>query len=178
MDHIRANPGFPGRCVSCTKQKNGSSEIGRFEDTSHAVSRLLSPPSADVDLQMLDHVAQDKEKIMLKKTTFAVVARIRGVPEKADELRRRLLDLVRLTRNENGCLSCDMIQNGCDLTEFTLLEEWSQEKEYKAHFSTDRIQDAMKLIPSLLSRELDSHKHVLRPNSVRYGTNSYCLAIS
>ena len=115
---------------------------------------------------------------MLMKTTYSVVARIRGLPEKADELRRRLLDLAMLTRNERGCLSCEMIENGCDSTEFTLLEEWSQEKEHKAHFRTDLIQNAMKFIPSLLSEELDCCRHVLRPNSVRYGTNSYCSATS
>jgi len=119
-----------------------------------------------------------KENIMLKKTTFAVVARIRGLPEKVDELRRCLLDLVRLTRNESGCLSCELIENGCDPTEFTLLEEWLDERVYNAHFGADSIQNAMKFLPNLLSGELDLHRHVLRLNAVRYGTNSYSLAMS
>jgi len=114
---------------------------------------------------------------MLKKTTFAVVARIRGLPEKADELRRRLLDLVRLTRNESGCLSCEMIENGCDSTEFTLLEEWLDEQVYNAHFGANSIQNVMKFFPNLLSGELDLRKRVLRLNGIRYGTNSYCLAV-
>jgi len=124
-----------------------------------------------------DCFAQDKENIMLKKTTFAVMARIRGLPAKADELRQRLLDLVSLTRNESGCLSCVMIENGCDSTEFTLLEEWSDEEAHNAHFGTNRIKHAMKFFPSLLSGELDLSKHVLRLNAVRYGTNSYSLAM-
>jgi quinol monooxygenase YgiN len=114
---------------------------------------------------------------MLKKTSFAVVARIRGLPEKADELRHRLLDLVRLIRNESGCLSCEMIENGCDSTEFTLLEEWLDEETYNAHFGTNPIRNAMKFFPNLLSGELDLRKHVLRLNAVRYGTNSYSLAV-
>ncbi len=28
MDHFWTNTRFPGRCVSCTRQTNGSSEIG------------------------------------------------------------------------------------------------------------------------------------------------------
>ena len=109
-------------------------------------------------------------------TTFAVMAKIRGLPEKADELRLRLIDLVRLTRNENGCLSCEMIENGCDATEFTLLEEWSNEDAHNAHFGTSRIKNVLKLLPNLLSGELDLRKHILRLNAVRYGTNSYSQA--
>lgn len=114
---------------------------------------------------------------MLIKTTFAVMARIRGLPEKADELRQRLLDLARLTRNESGCLSCEMIENRCDSTEFTLLEEWLDEEVYEAHFSTNLIQSALRFLPNLLSGELDLRKRILRFNTVRYGTNSYCLAV-
>jgi quinol monooxygenase YgiN len=112
-----------------------------------------------------------------KSNSFGVIARIRGLPERADELRQRLLELVRLTRDENGCLSCEMIENSCDSTEFTLLEEWSQEEEHNSHFGTDLIQNEMKFFPGLLSGELDLSKHVLRLNSIRYGTNSYCLAV-
>ena len=112
-----------------------------------------------------------------KRSSFGVLARIRGLPERADELRRRLYELVSLTRREDGCLSCEMIENGSDSTEFTLLEEWLNEKAHDAHFGTGPIQNAMKAVHRLLSRELDSRKHLLRANSVRYGANSYCLAV-
>ena len=112
-----------------------------------------------------------------KSNSFGVFARIRGLPEKADELRQRLLELVSLTRAENGCLSCKMIENGCDSTEFTLLEEWSDEEAHNVHFGTNPIQNAMEFFPGLLSSELDFRKHLLQLNSVKYGTNSYCLAV-
>ena len=117
-----------------------------------------------------------RERCELKKTSFAVVARMRGLPDKADELRRRLLDLARLTQRETGCLSCEMIENGCDSTEFTLIEEWLNEEVHNIHFGATAIRSAMKFIPNLLSGEIDLHKHVLRLNAVRYGTNSYSLA--
>jgi quinol monooxygenase YgiN len=113
-----------------------------------------------------------------KNSSFGVIARIRGLPENADELRHRLRELVNLTRAENGCLSCKMIENDCDSTEYTLLEEWLDEEAHNAHFCTSLIQNAMKFFPSLLSAELDPRKHVLRLKSIRYGTNSYCLAVS
>lgn len=112
-----------------------------------------------------------------RSTGFGVVARMRGLPEKADELRGRLQDLMGLTRHEAGCISCEMIENGCDSTEFTLLLEWSDEASHNAHFGTKLIQNAMQFLPKLLSRDLDLRKRVLRWNSVRYGTNSYCLSL-
>ena len=112
----------------------------------------------------------------IKNDNFGVFARVRGMPDKADELRRRLRELVELTRAESGCLSCDLIENRCDSTEFTLIEEWSLEKDHSAHLATDRIHNAMKYFAGLLTAELDLSRYVLRPNSVKYGTNSYCLA--
>ncbi len=123
-------------------------------------------------------MSEDREKIILRTRdgNFGVVARMRCLPEKADELRRRLHDLMGLTQHENGCISCEMIENGCDSTEFTLLEEWSDERAHNAHFATNLIRNALAFLPNLLSGELDLNKHVLRLNAVRYGTNSYCLA--
>jgi len=111
--------------------------------------------------------------IRIKRNSFGVIARIRGLPEKADELRRHLLALVKLTRNENGCLSCEMIENEYDSTEFTLIEKWSNEETHNAHFSAILIQNAMKMFQGLLSGELGIRKQILRLHAVRYGTNSY-----
>lgn len=117
---------------------------------------------------------------MLRKgnSRFGVIAHIRGLPGKADELRRRLNDLACLTRREHGCISCEMVENGCDSTEFTILEEWSDEEAHNIHFETNRIRKALQYLQNLLSAELELHKYVLRLNSIRYGTNSYCLAVS
>ena len=114
--------------------------------------------------------------LRIRKSGFTVFARIRGQPEKADELRQRLHELVSLTRAENGCLSCEMIENYCDSTEFTLLERRSDREAQRSHFSTRLIQNTMHSLLDLLSKDLDYRKHVLRLNAVKYGTNSYCLA--
>ena len=116
--------------------------------------------------------------IRITRGSFGVIARLRGLPDKADELRRRLQDLTRLTRDQAGCISCEMIENGCDSTEFTLLEEWSDAAAHKAHFGTILIQNILRFLPLLLTRELDLRKHILQLNVVRYGTNSYCVALT
>jgi len=112
----------------------------------------------------------------IRSDKFGVLVRMRGIPAKTDLLRERLCELAKLTRAEAGCLSCEMIENQCDATEFTLLKEWSLETDHVAHFVSGGIREAMRRFTGLLTTELDLHKHVLRPNSIRYGTNSYCLA--
>ena len=154
MGHIRANPGLSGRRASGTLQTTRASQNGLLE------------------------VERNTEKMIsrAKNNNFGVFARIRGLPDSADELRKRLQELVELTRAQSGCLSCDLIENRCDSTEFTLLEEWLLEKDHSAHLVTDRIRTAMKGVAGLLTTELDLRKHVWRLNSIKYGTNSYCLA--
>jgi len=116
--------------------------------------------------------------IRKKNNRFGVIVHIRGLPEKVAELRRHLINLTVLIRNEDGCISCEMIENGCDSTEFTLLEEWSDMEAHDVHFKTEGIKNAMKCMAALLSDEVDRCKHVLRLNSIRYGTNSYCLVVN
>lgn len=110
---------------------------------------------------------------MAERSTFGVVARLRGFPGKALELRERLAELNRLTRNERGCLSCELVEDDSDPTEFTLLQEWEDEGAHVAHFSARCVQDAMRFLPDLLSGDYDPHKYVLQLNTVKYGTNCY-----
>ena len=116
---------------------------------------------------------------MLKTRTsiFGVVAHLRSLPEKVDELRRRLLDLTCLTQLENGCISCEMIENRSDSTEFTLLVKWSNKEAHSTHFTTNLIQNALQSLSNLISNDLGFREHISRLNMVRYGTNSYCLEV-
>jgi len=112
-----------------------------------------------------------------KRSSFGVIARIRGLPEKADELRKRLFALAKLTQSEKGCLSCEVIENGYDSTEFTLIEKWSNEKAHDTQNRTEPIQKIMNAVRRLISKDLDKRTFELKSNSVRYATNSYCLAV-
>ena len=112
-----------------------------------------------------------------KRSSFGVLARIRGLPERADELRHRLRELAKLIQTRSGCLSCELIENSYDSTEFTLLEEWSDEIAHDTQLKTEPIQKIMKAVRRLISSELDKRTLELQSNSVRYAANSYCLAI-
>ncbi len=113
----------------------------------------------------------------IQKGSFGVVAHIRSLPTKVDELRRQVLDLVSLTQHEDGCISCEMIENENDPGEFTLLEKWSNEGTHHVHFTTGSIRDALQALSDLLSNDLGVRKHLSRPNTARYGTNSYLLEV-
>ncbi len=115
--------------------------------------------------------------LRIKSDNFGVLARIRGLPAKTDELRDRLRELVKVIQIQIGCLSCELIENSCDSTEFTLLEEWSNKNAHDAHLKTEPIQKVMKTVRRFISSELDSRRHVMQANSVRYAANSYCLAV-
>ena len=115
--------------------------------------------------------------LRIKSDNFGVLAKIQGLPAKADELRERLRELVQLVKTQIGCLSCELIENSCDSTEFTLLEEWSNEKAHEAYLRTEPFQNIMKTIRRLVSSEMDYRKQMLQANSVRYAVNSYCLAV-
>jgi quinol monooxygenase YgiN len=104
---------------------------------------------------------------------FGVVAHLQALPNQADELRSRLHELTGLTRHEAGCVSCEMIENRCDSTEFTLIQEWSDERAHDAHFAADPIQTALQFLPTLLTQELGPRRRMQRMNLVRYGVNSY-----
>jgi quinol monooxygenase YgiN len=126
-----------------------------------------------------ERIALQAEERMRRKRriSFGVVARIRCLPENARELRGRLIELMKLTENEKGCISCEVIENDYDSTEFTLIEEWSNEQAHRAHFGSSLIRKALAFLPKLLSRDLDLRTYVMRFNSIKYGTNSYSLAM-
>jgi quinol monooxygenase YgiN len=112
-----------------------------------------------------------------RTSIFGVVAHLRSLPGKVDELRKRLLDLACLTQRENGCISCEMIENKSDGNEFTLLEKWSNKEAHKTHFTTNLIQNSLQSLANLLSNDLEFREHISRLNTVRYGTNSYYLEV-
>jgi quinol monooxygenase YgiN len=114
---------------------------------------------------------------MQNKDCFGVVAHIKSPPTNVGELRRLMLDLVSLTQHEDGCLSCEIIENENDPGEFTLLERWSNEVTHHVHFTTSSIRDALQALSGLLSKDLGARAHLSRPNTTRYGTNSYLLEV-
>ncbi len=154
MDHIGSHSRFPRRRSGCAQQTDRASKNWLYKIVAGTKATMLQA----------------------QRNSYGVLVRMRGCSASTDELRRCLLDLVSLTQNERGCLSCELIENRRDSTEFTLLEEWSSELAHSVHFETSEIQVTLRCLSDLVSGEVDLRKHVLQSNIVRYGTNSYCLA--
>ncbi|MFQ5657244.1 MAG: putative quinol monooxygenase [Candidatus Methylomirabilales bacterium] len=95
------------------------------------------------------------------KGSLRVIARLKARPEKVNELSAVLMGLIAPTRQEPGCITYEMLQNKQDPTEFTFVEEWTDEAALVSHFGTSHIQDALKKLPDLLAEELDLRRYVL-----------------
>jgi len=72
-----------------------------------------------------------------------VVARISALPDKVEQVRLILSELVEPTRRESGCISYELLQNNEDPTDFTFVEEWESDSSVAAHLATLHLQKAV-----------------------------------
>jgi quinol monooxygenase YgiN len=71
--------------------------------------------------------------------TLRVVAHLPAKPDKVEETREALTSLIAPTRAETGCIVYDLMQNDADPTDFTFVEEWTNNDALDAHLQTDHI---------------------------------------
>jgi quinol monooxygenase YgiN len=67
-------------------------------------------------------------------------ARFQAKPEKLEELRTRLLEMVTLTTKEEGCLFYNLHVDRTDPTIFYFLEGWINQAALNFHDSTPYVQ--------------------------------------
>lgn len=67
-------------------------------------------------------------------------ARFQAKPEKLEELRTRLLEMVTLTTKEEGCLFYNLHVDRTDPTIFYFLEGWINQEALNFHDSTPYVQ--------------------------------------
>jgi len=98
----------------------------------------------------------------MARKTVRVVARIVAKPDKVEELRSVLLDLVGPTRKETGCISYQLLQNKSDPTDFTFVEEWASDPAIDDHFTTPHVNEALsKAAASLLASDPDIRRYFI-----------------
>src|SRR5213596_2755237 len=93
--------------------------------------------------------------------TLRVVARIVAQPDHVDEVRSFLMELIEPTRNEQGCISYELLQNKSDPTDFTFVEEWERDAALNTHMQTDHIQKAIANVTGLITAAPDIRKYSL-----------------
>lgn len=91
--------------------------------------------------------------------TIRVVARVIALPDRIEQLKTVLSQLVTPTRAETGCLQYDLFQNQQDPTDFTFIEEWETETALSNHLQSEHIQIAYQQVEGLVAAEPDIRRY-------------------
>jgi quinol monooxygenase YgiN len=84
-----------------------------------------------------------------------LVAVFQARPETADELRQRLIEMVRYTRVEPGCLRYDLHQDHDDPCRFAFIETWASPAALAIHDQTDHVRSIYADLPRLTAGPLE-----------------------
>jgi len=87
----------------------------------------------------------------VSKTTLRVVAHLVALPNKLEELKLVLIDMVKPTRQELGCIQYELLQNHEDPTGFVFIEQWESKALLNAHLDSPHISEAERKMDGLLA---------------------------
>lgn len=76
-------------------------------------------------------------------SSLQVVVRIIARPDKVQEVRTLLKNIIEPSRKEKGCLQYVLLQNSKDPTDFTAVEEWTDAAAYQGHLTSPHVQDVL-----------------------------------
>jgi quinol monooxygenase YgiN len=91
----------------------------------------------------------------MSQTTLRVVARVIARPEKVEQVKSILTKLVEATRQEEGCITYELLQNHQDVTDFTFVEEWESQALLEAHLASAHIAQAKSQLEGAIVAEPD-----------------------
>lgn len=86
----------------------------------------------------------------MSKTTIRVVARVVAHPDQVEAVKSVLIELIEPTRQEEGCVVYELLQNQQDPTDFTFVEEWVSNALLEAHLSSTHIAKAVSQLEGLI----------------------------
>ncbi|MBE8966468.1 antibiotic biosynthesis monooxygenase [Nostocales cyanobacterium LEGE 12452] len=93
--------------------------------------------------------------------TIRVVARITALPNKVEELKAVLLELIEPTRQEAGAIKYELLQNQYDPTDFTFVEEWTSHEALNSHLDSPHFQAAAAKLEGLVTTTPDIRRYHL-----------------
>jgi quinol monooxygenase YgiN len=98
-----------------------------------------------------------------REEQLVLVAQFRAHPGRADVLRSRLVEMVRLSGVEPGCLRYELHVDEGDAEHLVLLEMWSDQCALDRHMQTHHVQGLLKDVPQLAIGDIEMLQ--LRPIS-------------
>jgi|SRR4051812_38269881 len=93
---------------------------------------------------------------------LTVVATLRALPGKEEELERRLKALIGPTREEAGCLDYDLHRQVDDASVFVMVERWVDKGELDKHLQMPYLREFGAALPDLLRSPLEMQLLELR----------------
>ncbi|MEH2261001.1 putative quinol monooxygenase [Nostoc sp.] len=93
--------------------------------------------------------------------TIRIVARIIALPNKVEELKAVLLELIEPTRQEVGTIEYKLLQNQYDPTDFTFVEEWASSEALNTHLDSPHFQAAAAKLEGLVTAAPDIRRYHL-----------------
>ncbi len=94
-------------------------------------------------------------------TKIRVVAHLISKPDTIDQTREVLLGLVEPTCSEEGCIKYELHQNTADPTDFTFIEEWSDDTSLDVHLESAHLVAAREKLGDLLAAPPDIRRYTL-----------------
>jgi len=97
----------------------------------------------------------------MSKPTLRVVARLVAFPDKVAELKSLLLSIIEPSRQDEGCIKYELLQNQADPTDFTFVEEWESATLLEVHLGSTHIQAAVQKLEGLAVAPPDIRRYEL-----------------
>jgi len=93
--------------------------------------------------------------------TLRVVARLTAFPDKVAELKSLLLSIIEPSRQDEGCIKYELLQNQADPTDFTFVEEWESAALLEVHLASNHLQAAVQKLDGLAVAPPDIRRYEL-----------------
>jgi quinol monooxygenase YgiN len=87
----------------------------------------------------------------MKTKPITVVARLRAMSGKEEELRQVLLDMIAPSRKDAGCISYDLHQSPEHKSCFLFFENWETKEHLDKHLTTSHLKAFNAKSPNLLA---------------------------
>lgn len=82
---------------------------------------------------------------------IVLIAEFKTLPDKRDQMIELSKPMVKLSNQEDGCISYEFLQNPFDPDSFKFVERWRSQKDLDLHFGKPYFKDFTEKFPDLLT---------------------------
>jgi quinol monooxygenase YgiN len=97
----------------------------------------------------------------MAEPTLRVVAHILARTDTITTIKALLESLVVPTRQEEGCIRYELLQNTADPADFTFDEEWTSDAALEQHLASPHLQAALPTLNELVAAPVDIRRYWL-----------------